>query len=133
MKKRNASLLQQLESAQVEGVGGTKVVPLDTIRQAIKSTTQLSIQEHTARELSVVIGAYTKVLSKILIDEIPQIIEFDYVEKVCGIEIFDENCSDSLLTKLLSPAPLVIAKRSRIEEAIRNLQLAEAKAVNILA
>ena len=134
VKSRNAALLRQLESAQTTYPPSTTLaVPLDTIRQAIESTTYLSIQEYTAQELSIVINAYTKVCSKILIDEIPQIIECYYVQKVCEIELLDENCSDAMLAKLLSPEPLVIARRSRIEADIKNLTQAEEKAMSIFA
>ncbi len=78
---RTAGLLTALEESTTRLSQG-HYVDLNTIKALFKTHQGLGSMEHLVREMQLIISSYGKVAAKRFADDIPQIIESEYVQKI---------------------------------------------------
>lgn len=125
-KKRNEKILEALNQIP------THAFTLQSVKAVITSNERMSCEDHVAYEMELALMAYGKVAGKRIIDQIPMIIEEEFLKAILKDLPACFKCTDAIIGQMLNEPKHIIAKKIKLREDIDRLTKAEENVKKIL-
>lgn len=125
-KKRNEKILEALNQIP------TQSFTLQSVKLVITSNERMSCEDHVAYEMELALMAYGKVAGKRIIDQIPMIIEEEFLKAILKDLPACFKCTDAIIGQMLNEPKHIIAKKIKLREDIARLTKAEENVMTIL-
>jgi len=117
-KKRNEKICEALDQI-------SPPFNLQTVKAMITSNERMSCEDHIAYEMELALMAYRKVAGKRIIDQIPMIIEEEFLNCILRELPACFKCTDAVIGQMLNEPKHIIAKKIKLRKDIDRLTIAE--------
>ncbi len=92
----------------------------------------MSCEDHVAYEMELALMAYGKVAGKRIIDQIPMIIEEEFLKTILKELSSCFKCTDAIIGQMLNEPKHIISKKIKLREDITRLTKTEENVKKIL-
>ena len=129
-KKRNERLQRALTKALQTAGGGSGKIDVATanavIQSAFERNRRMSMEDHVAEEMLIILDAYGKVSAKRLIDEVPMIAMMLLSTKLHkDFETCARSVTDSKLKELMAERSDILSRRAKAKEQLLAMEKAQ--------